>query len=238
MLATIMLLPMQDITCYAMNREGDVDRHDHLLKQTQKLAVVPHVIKAVVPSSEDYDRLMSDGTIAANRVCGPRRKFFKTGEIGHYMSMAKIFDHYLSRDDDDTHLMTLEDDVVFPDDFLVRLEQLRAQLPRGWDVLSLSWSKTGPNRGELVSDDLLIPDHLASYQRRGVFVGTECMLFHREAVARIRAMMFPQTYQTDKFLDTLKNVDYLRLYVPVTPVTSQSDAFISTIGWAKKGHFS
>jgi GR25 family glycosyltransferase involved in LPS biosynthesis len=225
---------MQDVFCYAINRACDVDRRHHLMKQVNALAPEKlQLVSAVVPNSEEYDRMMTDGTIACNRIVGPRRQFFKTGELGHYLSMAKMFDLHITSQDH-RHLMMLEDDVVFPADFLLQLTNLRDQLPSDWDVLSLSWSKDGVNEGDSVGLDLVIPHHIASYQRRNVFIGTECVLFHHDAIQRIRSKMFPIQFQSDKFLDSLKNVGYIQLFAPVHPVTKQHESFPSTIGWHKK----
>ena len=126
--------------------------------------------------------------------------------------------------------LILEDDALLPLSFCKDLERFMRNVPSDWDIISTSWTKKGINSGQSFGKSgVCIPRCIGYYERQGAYIGTECMIVRNSSCERILKKMFPMILQTDKFLDMLKNIGYINLYVPKRPLTSQIQSFASRI---------
>jgi GR25 family glycosyltransferase involved in LPS biosynthesis len=221
---------------YIMHLAGGSEREAFIRKQLQGAGYADDDFRMFETRKPSYDlmrKYADNGSLAPNRVPSKRRPEFKSGEVGHYMALHAILDDAALHDYDT--ITIFEDDAVLPAGFKSELEDLVASLPtRGlfaWDVFSPAWSKDGINTGEEVPNHphVVVPSPVASFEKRRVFVGTECLVFTRRSIRKIRDHMFPMLVQTDKFLDMLKNIGYINLLVTKKALTFQNEEFASNI---------
>ena len=217
-----------DCVAYVINLRKDAAR---LTAVTERLAVEGihefELVQNDVPTALEMRTYSRDGTIAANCVPGHSRPFFKPGEVGHYLAFHQTLCKALQGPG--RYALIFEDDAVLPVGFKATLRRHMSRLPAGWEVFALSWAKSGKNIGESVAEGLVVPQPMAQYKKAGVYVGLECVAVRKAAIRRILCKMFPMAFQTDTFLDVLKNCGYLQVCAPVDPVTCQDAAFPSNI---------
>jgi hypothetical protein len=185
------------------------------------------IFDAVRPTAGELAALVKKNVIAANCIPSRGRDAFRSGEVGHYLTLAAILADAIQKKH--RHVLVLEDDAVLPEGFRLRVADTLRILPPQWDVYAFSWAKRGQNQGTPVGDRLVIPQHICAYLRQGAYIGTECLMFNGKSLQPILDKMFPMLLQTDKFLDLLKNICYIQLFVPKTPVTFQDPKFKSDI---------
>ena len=186
------------------------------------------IFKTQKPTRDDIMYWKKQGIIAANCIPGQNRTIFKQGEVGHYMAYADILEDAIAKSYD--CILILEDDAVLSRMFFEKMHIAINELSgQHWDVISMSWAKAGHNIGRKVYGDYVIPQELSAYESKGIFIGTEAMVFKRKAIQRIYDKMFPMMFQTDKFLDMLKNVGFITLLAPLEPCTYQNSSYNSDI---------
>lgn len=216
---------------YVINLINNTNRRQDMTEQLLQLGLTEDQFELITthkPIQDDIINWKKQGFIAPNCIPGGNRKSFKYGEVGHYMAYADIFEDAIAKRYD--NILILEDDAILSPCFFEEIYSVLRDLHRKrWDVISLSWAKSGENFGRKFHGEYVIPQEISAYESKGVFIGTEAMIFNRKAVDRVYDKMFPMMFQTDKFLDMLKSVGYITLLAPKKGLTYQNPKYHSDI---------
>lgn len=214
---------------YVMNLMKDTDRLLSITTQLKALGFNDHkIFRTNKPTTKDIKMLHKQKMISWSCVPSRYRDHFRPGEVGHYVAFSRILNEIRKNKTGVT--MILEDDALLPASFRKDTDRLMRYAPDDWDIISMSWAKSGINEGESVGKSgIRIPRCVGFFERQGIFIGTECLMVRNSSCERILKKMFPMMLQTDKFLDMLKNIGYINLYVPKRSITSQIERFVSNI---------
>lgn len=203
--------------------ETDTDRKDYMKAMMKKANITNYEFFPAVRGS-NYKK-----SVAPNAIPSKYRKEMNPGEIGHYISFSKILDDIIKNGYE--HTLFFEDDLCISKDFKKQFNEYVKELPEDYDILSFSWAKNHTNIGQALNNNsnLLIPYQIGIYEMHNIFIGTESLLISLKGAKMIRRKMFKMLFQSDKYLDILKDIGYINLYALKTPITFQNVKFESHI---------
>lgn len=208
---------------YILHLDSDTERQEYMTAMMKKAEILNYKFFSAV-NGKSYENI-----VARNAISKKNSNKMKLGEIGHYMSFSKILDDIIRNGYE--HTLIFEDDVCLSKHFKQQFNSIMEELPSDYDVLSFSWAKNHENMGEPIKEgsSLLVPYQINIYESKKIYLGLESLLISLKGAIRIRNKMFKMMYQTDKYIDMLKNIGYINLYVLRKPITFQNVRFHSNI---------
>lgn len=149
------------------------------------------------------------------------KKIFNLGEIGLFLSIHKAFKE--AKKNKDKIFLILEDDVQFIENFEKTFFKHYKNLPKVWDIFSLSWIKTDKKViGDKTNNYIITPYQYEFYRKKLLYIGAESLIIKNTCLDLLIDNWFPMDFQSENKIDMFKNSGLLRLYCPPFNLTKQN----------------
>ena len=190
--AKVSLTKMQNLAIFIINLERSTRRKQQMQQQMAKLNL-DYEFYTAIDGNRDYQQLIIN--VDAKQFRRNMGLEVLPGEIGCYCSHLAVWHKFLISGKHD-HLLVLEDDVKFGEDFEQALK-LALQAPQHWDILKLNAirAKQPIKQGNL--------DKFSINACLGPLTGFGAYLINRKTIELMLPEVYPMQYPIDHFIDKL-----------------------------------
>lgn len=125
------------------------------------------------------------------------------GAVGCSLSHIKAWDYLMNSTSE--ALVVFEDDALIPVDFADKLEQVIAELPAEWDIITFYNTEFGASRG-CHSDTAVEPLYSCTGQ-----MGSHAYMISRRGAQRMLARAYPIELHVDAYMAFMARVGYIQM---------------------------
>ena len=200
---------------YFINLDKSKDRLDMMLEYGKNLNLKLKRFPAVYGKDLNTDKLIEKGILDKNNK-------LNKGEIGCFLSHINIWKEAIKKNYE--HILILEDDIIFTDNFKNNFNKYYNQVPNDWDIIHLGGSRI---KGKLINKNIIKPifNEKPNYETNNM--GTYAMLLSRKGIKKLLDIMIPIKKPID--LEIAINNKKLNIYYCNPKLIKHNDNYISEI---------
>ena len=203
---------------YFINLDKSKDRLDLMLKYGKDLNLKLKRFPAVYGKDLNKDKLIEQGILDKNNK-------LNKGEIGCFLSHVNIWKEAIKKNYE--HILILEDDIVFTDNFKNNFIKYYNQVPNDWEIIHLGGSRI---KGKLIKKNIIKPVFAENPDWR-YNMGTYAMLLNKKGIQKLLNIVLPINNPID--LEIAINNKKLNIYYFEPKLIIPNNDFYSEISLIK-----